>query len=193
MLEIPNGGLELRKTKRVAEVVGVAVAPLRELSPYDPKDEIRSTLRRGVRGRYRHAGEVDALLAPFTNDALAGVPDRMVANRAGLSVEQVKQWRRRQHIPGRRGRPQPQLGTQFMVSALLGEPTEPIAHEFSPTHGEWCPPAFALRRPLKFDLFANMIAVLVDNFTIDEIAHGFGFEARDVELALALWAARGAA
>lgn len=194
MQEIPNGGLELRKNRCVRDVVGVdAAAALRELPAYDPKDETRPALRRGVRGKYRHVGEVDALLAPFTNDALAGVPDRLIADRADLSVQQVKRWRHRQRIKRRRGSPPPQVGTQFMVASLLGEPTEPVAHEFSPTHGEWRPPAFALRRPLTFDLFAKMIAVLVDDFTIDEIAHGFGFEGRDVALALALWTARGAA
>ena len=61
MQEIPNGGLEPRKTKRVADVVGVAIAALRELAPYDPKDETYLVRNRGARGRYRHAAEVDVL------------------------------------------------------------------------------------------------------------------------------------
>ncbi|MFO0680504.1 MAG: hypothetical protein U0234_00570 [Sandaracinus sp.] len=191
-MEQAQSSTDPRHTTRVAELLGVELDIARELPPYDPRDETRPALRRGARGKYRHAAEIDALLAPFTNDAIAGVPDALLARRVGVSFEQVKHWRRRRHIQGRRGRAPTAVGTNFMLGALLGEPTEPVAHEISPTHGQWRPPAYALRRPLSFGLFARMIAVLVESFTVDQIAQGFGFEERDVALALALWTERGA-
>jgi len=176
--------------RRVADILdlGDAVAAL-GLPPYEPRHEVRPTLNRGPRGRYRHTAEVDALLAPYVDDAVAGVPDRLIARRVGLSTQQVKLWRSRRRIPGRRGRAAAELGTRFMIAGLLGEKTEPVSHEFSPVEGAWRPPVYALRRPLSYVLFTRMVSRLADEFTIGQIAEGIGIEERDV--ALVLDAARG--
>lgn len=192
MANFRNGTCDPRNDLRVADILDpVDLATASTLAPYDPKHEVRQPLRRGARGRYRHAAEIDALLTPYVDDALAGVPARLIARRAGLSAQQVKQWRARRRIPGRRGRAPAELGTQFMVGALLGEPTQPVPHEFSPVNGAWRPPAYALRRPLDYALFTRMVCRLCDEFAIDQVAHGIGIDERDIAMALVLDAARG--
>ena len=175
----------------VAEVVDVDRSTYATLPPYDPTHEVRPPRGRGVRGSYRHAADIDALLAPYVDDALAGVPDRLLAERVGLSQQQVKLWRRRRHIPGRRRKTPAVVGTKFLLGHLLGEDTEPVPHSVSPVCGEWRPPAYVLRRPLDYSLFARMVSALVDVFTVEEIAGGIGIDGRDITNALALVDARG--
>lgn len=179
-----------RNERRVADIIDAHIA--RALPPFDPKNELRAPLKRGSRGRYRHAVEVEALRAPFVDDALAGVPNRLIAERSGLSAKQVHIWRTGRRIVGRHGRAPAALGTKFLVSSLLGEPTTPVPHSFSKVAGAWRPPAYALRRPLDFQLFARMVGRLKDEFTIEEIALGIGIEERDIAMAIILDEARGA-
>lgn len=178
--------------RRVADVLGIDVELVRDLPPYNTTEEPPpGRLRRGPRGRYLPAAEVDARLAPYTEDARAGVPDIMLANRAGLTLERVRQWRRRHGITGRRGRPPAQLGRTFMVAPLLGEGVSPVPHDVSsPVGGDWRPPVYLLRQPLTYELFAACVITLVDRFTTDEIASAIGIAERDVYHAIVLYGAR---
>lgn len=179
-------------TRTVADIlVADAQASARSAAPYDPNDEIRpSTRTRGP--QRRSASEADRLLAPFINDALAGVADRLIAQRIGIDAQQVKQWRARRHIRGRRGRVPAGLGTQFLLAGLLGEETVPVPHEVSPVQGAWRPPVYALRRPLRYDLFVRVVRLLATEMTSEEVALGIGIEERDVLAALVLGAERSA-
>lgn len=178
--------------RRVVDILDPAdAARALDLPPFEPRDELMPALRRGRRGAYRSAADVDALLSAYLDDALAGVPDRLIARRTGLSAQQVKLWRARRGIAGRRGRAPVELGTRFLVSALLGEETTPVPHEFSPVQGAWRPPAYALRRPLDYRLFARVVSRLVDELTVDQIASAIGIDERDIEMAIRIEAARG--
>lgn len=179
-------------TRTVADLLDAdAQASGRSAAPYDPHDEIRpSTRTRGP--QRRSASEVDTLLAPFFADALAGVADRLIAQRVGIDAQQVKRWRARRRIRGRRGRVPARMGTQFLIAGLLGDETVPVPHDVSPVQGAWRPPVYALRQPLRYDLFARVVRVLAAEMTSEEIALGIGIEERDVLAALVLGAERGA-
>lgn len=183
-----NGTYECLDTRTVADVLDPpAQRAGLDLPPYDPSDEPRPAMRpRGYRGCYRSAAEVEALLAPFIDDAIAGVPDRWIARRTGLSAQQVKQWRSRRRIRGRRGRLPAELGARFLLASFLGESTEPVPHEVSPVGGAWRPPAYVLRRPLQYDAFVRAVRLLAGTMTTEEIALGIGIDERDVEIAVTL-------
>ena len=192
MTEFHNGTPDPQNDRRVGDLFSPSeIVVAFNLPVYDPKHEARPPRRRGARGKYKHAAEVDALLAPYVEDAIGGVPDRLLAQRTGLSAQQVKQWRSRRRIRGRRGRAPVELGTRFMVAALLGEETNPVPHEFSVVEGTWRPPAYALRKPLNYELFTSIVGRLRDEFTAEEIADGIGIEARDVAMATVIGAAGG--
>ncbi len=192
MVTLQDGTHRGPDTRTVADILDAdAQASGRLAAPYDPRDEIRpSTRARGP--QRRSASEVDSLLAPFINDALAGVADRLIAQRVGIDAQQVKQWRTRRHIRGRRGRVPASIGTQFMIASFLGEETVPVPHEVSPVQGAWRPPVYALRRPLRYDLFVRAVGLLATEMTSEEVALGIGIEERDVLAAMVLGAERGA-
>lgn len=184
-----NSGIDTRTVGDVLDADAAAFGAA--TAPYDPKDEVRSPAR--ARGPQRRpASEIDALLAPFVNDALAGVSDRLIAQRTGLVAQQVKHWRTRRCIHRRRGRRPAALGTQFLLASLLGTATEPVPHEISPVEGAWRAPVYALRRPLRYDLFVRAVSALATEMTCEEIALAVGIEERDVWLAIVLGAERGA-
>ncbi len=191
----PTGYIDPDRERRVGEVLDVDLAEVIKLPPYDPRDELPPTTTSGrPRGRYLRATEVDARLEPFIEDARAGVPDSMLAQRSGLTTERVRQWRRRHGINGRRGRPSAAQGRAYLVAPLLGERVPPVAQDVaSPVGGRWRPPVYLLREPLRYDLFAACVAILVEQFTTAEIAAAIGFAERDVFDAVALYEARGGA
>ena len=126
----PTGYIDPDRERRVGEVLDVDLAEVVELPPYDPRDELPpTTTSRRPRGRYLRATEVAARLEPFMEDARAGVPDSMLAQRSGLTTERVRQWRRRHGINGRRGRPSAAQGRAYMVAPLLGERVPPVAQD----------------------------------------------------------------
>lgn len=180
--------------RTVADILdAVAQTSARELPPYDPRNESRPVRpARAARGTYRSAAQVDETLKPFASDAHAGVSDRLIGSRTGLSPQQVKRWRSRGSIRGKRGRRPTELGTRFLIASLIGEPTTPVPHEVSPLHGEWRPPAYALRRPLRYDLFVRAVHALATDMTIEEIALAMGIDERDVAMAAIVHAERGA-
>lgn len=180
-------------TRTIADILGAdAQASARAAPPYNPSDEVRpATNSRGP--ARRRASEVDALLARFVDDALAGVPDRLIGQRTGLAAQQVKQWRARRRIRGRRGRAAAQLGTRFLLASFLGEHTTPVPHEVSMVGGAWSPPAYTLRRPLRYDLFVHAVCMLVADMTTEEIALAIGVDQRDVEIAVTLGTGHGGA
>lgn len=188
-----NGWIDPDRDRRVADVLAVEPGVI-ELPGFDPADEAPPETRaRRSRGPYLRATEVDARLAAFVEDARAGVPDAMVAQRSGLTTERVRQWRRRHHISGRRGRPSAAEGRAYLVAPLLGEPVPPVAQDVgSPVDGRWRPPVYLLREPLNYDLFAACVAVLVEQLTTAEISAAIGIAERDVFDAVALHEARGA-
>lgn len=192
MKALHDGTYRSRDARTVADVLGLdAQASGRSAAPYDPTHEVRPATRtRGM--QRRSAAEVDARLVPFLNDALVGVPDRLLAERTDLEPSQVKQWRARRRIRARRGRAPAIVGAQFLIGSLLGEATEPVPHEISPVDGAWRPPVYALRRPLQYDLFVRAVSTLASAMTSEEIALAIGIDERDVAMALALSAERGA-
>ncbi len=136
--------------------------------------------------------EVDALLHPLHEDALAGVPDALLARRAGLTREQVRQWRRREGIPGRGGA---RTVTEQLDYALRPRSdTAPLLHAAatSAVGGTWEPPSYVLRTPLHYDRFVDLVAIAVQHFTSGEIGAALGVRERDVLDALRLHEARGA-
>jgi hypothetical protein len=194
MFALLDGTQRLRETSTVADVLDPASqAAGRGLPAYDPRTEsLPSRARPSTRGGYRSADHVDATLAPFASDAAAGVPDRLIGSRTGLSAQQVKRWRARRRIRGQRGRRPTELGTRFLLASLLGEHTEPVLHEVSAVQGAWRPPAYTLRRPLKYDLFVRAVHLLQAEMTIEQIALAVGIDERDVAMAALLHAERGA-
>jgi hypothetical protein len=154
-----------------------------KLPPYEPFQDIRKPVRRYKRGSYMTPMIIDGLLTRYIPDMQAGIPDHLIGRRVGLSPSQVKRWRGKKEIVGRRGPTPPLMGAQFMLGAMLGEQTAAVEHEFSVVRGTWRPPAYALRCPLNYNLFVKMVVTLIKVFSVEEIAAGIGIEARDVELA----------
>lgn len=178
--------------RTVAEILGIDGDAVRDLPSYSAaEDAPPPRARRGRRGRYLRAAEVDARLAPYVDDARAGVPDVMLASRTALTTERVRQWRRRHGIAGRRGRPSAQLGRTFLIAPLLGERVQPLPHDVaSPVAGEWRPPVYLLREPLAYELFAECVVMLSERFTTEQIAQAIGIAERDVYDAIVLYECR---
>jgi hypothetical protein len=178
----------------VAVALGIDIEVAAALPDFDPRSETRTASPRPAsRGPYKKRADVDARLGPFRLDAVAGVSDDLIARRAGLSREQVRQWRRRQRIAGRRGRTPPQLGARYALDALVHrEDIGALVHlaASSPVQGRWRPPEYVLRRPLRYDAFVEVITHAIERFTTAELAEALGFEERDIIDALALHARR---
>jgi hypothetical protein len=140
------------------------------------------------------AAVVDAELEPLAIDAEAGVPDALLAQRAGRSVGQVRQWRRRRGLRGRHGRTSPRLATMYMIGTLLDRETFVLRHDVSPVRGEWTAPSYVLREPLSYTAFAEISFRLATElgYASADIARGIGVTERDVAHAIALYEARGA-
>ncbi len=192
---LPTGWVNPERERRVVDALGVDPTTTVELPPFEPADELPPEKKsRCRRGPYLRAAEVDAKLEPFVEDAHAGVPDSMLAQRSGLTTERVRQWRRRRGIQGRRGRPSAAEGRAYLVAPLLGERVPPVAQDVdSPVGGRWRPPVYLLREPLRYDLFTACVVVLVEQFTTAEISAAIGIAERDVFDAIALHEARGGA
>ena len=178
----------------VGVVHGIDLAAVSSLPDFDPRTEVTRALGpRCRRGKYMSAAEVDLLLEPYLTDAEAGVPDTMLAQRAGeVSVEQVRRWRRRHRVDGRRGRPPAGFGGTYLARSLLGESVSPIPHVVaSPVGGTWRVPSYLLRQPLQFESFCEMVAMLAQTHSTSAISGALGFAERDVVAALKIYEARG--
>lgn len=178
----------------VGEALGIDVADALALPRFDPRSQERPAVpvRASRRGSYTTAAVVDGALGPFRPDAEAGVSDALLAQRSGRSVGQVRQWRRRQGIRGRRGRAKRELAVAYMLGGLLaGEPA--LQHDVSPVRGAWAPPQYVLREPLHYRAFAEVCHRLVTElgYSTSEVAHAVGVLERDVEHAVRLFDARG--
>ena len=176
----------------VAEALGIDVEAACALPDYDPQAECPpAVVRARLRGPYKKRAMVDALLEPLRADAQAGVPDELLGRRVGLTAEVVRQWRRREHIDGRR-RGSAAVGTRFQLDAMLSRDACAVVHlvAASPVCGHWRPPPYVLRQPLNYDAFVAVIAVAVEQFSTAELAGALGFEERDVLDAVVLHGAR---
>ena len=176
----------------VAEALGIDVESACALPDYDPQAEHPpAVVRARLRGPYKKRAAVDALLEPLRADAQAGVPDELLGRRVGLTKGVVRQWRRREHIDGRR-RASAAVGTRFQLDAMLSRDAGAVVHlvAASPVHGRWRPPPYVLRQPLDYDAFVVVIAAAVEQFSTAELAGALGFEERDVLDAVVLHGAR---
>jgi len=178
----------------VAEALRIDVTVACNLPSFDPRlEEMPSRQARGTRrGRYVKADVLDAELAPLVQDALAGVPDAQLARRAGRSVGQVREWRRRCGIRGRIGRATTDTKAAYMIAGLI-EPTVPVVHMVSPVGGTWSPPEYVLREPIAYTQFARLCYLVVTDlgYASPEIATAIGFREQDVVAAIALYEERG--
>lgn len=178
----------------VAAALDINIELAAALPDFDPRAESLPASRRStLRGKYRKRADVDTRLEPLRLDALAGVSDELIARRAGLTREQVRQWRRRERIAGRRGRTPPQLGARYALDALARrDDVGALVHlaASSPVGGRWRAPEYVLRRPLRYDAFVEVITDAVGRFTTAELAEALGFEERDIIDAIALHARR---
>ena len=176
----------------VAVALGIDVEAACALPDYDPRAESPpAVVRARLRGPYKKRAMVDALLEPLRKDAQAGVPDELLGRRVGLTREVVRQWRRREHIDGRR-RGSPAAGVRFQLDAMLSRDACALVHlvAASPVRGRWRPPPYVLRCPINYDLFVAVIADAVTRFTPAQLADALGLEERDILDALALHGAR---
>lgn len=184
---------EVRRRGRVSDALGIDINLVRDLPAFDPRTESPPTLaaRPPRRGPYLKAAVVDAELAPLEADAKAGIPDTVLARRAGFGLAQVRKWRRRRRVSGRRGRPRDHLGTTYLIAHYLGRAVPAVPHiTISPVGGDWSPPEYTLRQPLEYALFAEVVSALVGQFSTHQIARAIGIAERDVFNAVVLYEAR---
>jgi hypothetical protein len=149
--------------------------------------------RYGPRGPYMRRAEVDAVRHPLREDAWAGVPHILLARRAGVTREQVRQWRRREGIRGVHGaRP---IAAQLDYTLRPRTGTASLLHvaASSVVGGTWEPPSYVLRTPIHYDRFVEVVALAIEQFTTSEISAALGVRERDVLDAVRLHDARRAA
>ena len=180
--------IEPESTLTVAAALGLDPAGCTELPPYLVGDEpVRP--RRGLRrGRYLRRDSVDARLAELRGDAEAGVPDALLARRAGLTKERVRQWRRRHAIAGHSGRPSRGVELNFGLATLFGDGPPAVEHlTRSQLGGTWEVPEYVLREPLDYGAFVEAVQCLVSTgMEPAKIARGLGVCRRDVDHAVVL-------
>jgi hypothetical protein len=175
----------------VAERLDIDLAAVPELSPFTMGSASAPKQSRGKRRSYWRRAELDRLLQDYAADAEAGVPDTQIASRVRVTKDQVKQWRRRHGIQGKRGRPPPEVPGRFIANALLGRGPRAVPHRTSPVQGRWDVPEYVLRQPLDYGAFMELVAKLADEgFSAELIARGMGVIERDVHLAAELYFAR---
>jgi len=167
-----------------------------ELPRFDVGHEVPAETQRSERSApspYWSPAETDELLAAYIEDAEAGVTDAAIAKKTTLSRHQVKRWRGRHGITRTPGRPTSWKRASLMAIEMFGRTRSPTVMPIaSPVNGEWAPPEYLLRYPLRFDHFAELVMNLVEaGFAPIKIASGLGVRDRDVADAARLWAARG--
>lgn len=126
-------------------------------------------------------------LDAFIQDARAGVPDALIAKRAGLTARAVRRWRQERGIKAQA----PDLGAAA-VNAFGLEPRDTMHRvEASAVGGCFDVPEYVLRIPLKYEALARHIHAMHDvlGSTAAELSAAVGIRESDVEACLALWQA----
>lgn len=116
----------------------------------------------------------------YLQEARDGASDAWLAERADVSIRQVRLWKAERHIesPGT-GEP----------SALQGLARDYLPHQHPvASQLDWDSPRFVLREPLDYTLYSRACATLRhERFTVIQISRATGTRVEDVELALELW------
>lgn len=121
---------------------------------------------------------LDSLL----DEARAGMSDAELAEKADVSLRQVKAWRKKRGLPIDKA-----VSTRTALRGLSAH-YEPTAH--TTTSGiEFECPEFVIREPLDYTAYARACALLFDQAFMSEaqIATATGTRTKDVETALAMW------
>lgn len=125
-------------------------------------------------------------LAPYLAEARAGASDAVIARATGATEAQVGRWRRNNNVTRPRGRPNVVARTTSLAVEVLGHPFDPVVAEVAGSRvgGRFEPPEYVLRDGLDYDLFVQLVEVLIiSGFAEEEIARGLGVRPKDVVIA----------
>jgi hypothetical protein len=123
----------------------------------------------------------EQVLDQFLAEARMGATNEWLAQKTGVSLRFIEHWRRRRDLP---------LNQPETLSALIGliAAYDPQQHRTS-TDLDWETPAFLLRQPIQYTMFAKTV---FDLTTLTELgpellSQALGVRTKDIEHAVMLW------
>ena len=170
----------------IRESLGIGVLHSAVKVPYTVGTEPSSREPRSNAGGRCAASAVDARLADYFDDVEAGVPDPRIAEAAGATPRQVREWRRRNAMHRRAGRPSNALRLATFATDVFGRGA-PVRVAVRGAGLEFEPPEYVLRYPLDYPSFCEaMTRLLASGMSKNRIASALGVRERDVEAAAIL-------
>lgn len=130
--------------------------------------------------------EVERRLGPLQRDMEAGVADRLLAKKAGVSVRAVRKWRRSRFIVGRRGRTPRTLDGALYFRELLptGLPTS-VEHPVDTINPGFRVPSYVLRVPLDYTVLVEAVwRLCAGGLSLSQISAAIGIAVPDLEMAV---------
>lgn len=130
---------------------------------------------------YRRLDEVLA-------EAQAGVPDKDLAESAGVALDVVEDWRRDRGLVRKGGHRAPDTTMLRAAVNLMGDPDWDVMQrvQSSVLDGRWQLPTYVLRQPLNYDALCEMLYVLHKSFEESQICEALGFTPDTVRQAVVL-------
>jgi hypothetical protein len=156
--------------------------------PEAPSSPTKSLVEGRADLRHRRRAEIDQLLEGKQRQVMTGATDRNIAALFDIRPDDVRAWRRRKGLAGKRGRPRLELpvgvhpGERVPRSRLqrtLGGPEDPLL------------PAYVEKRPLDYLLLGKLTAAAVElGWTVEDLALATGVHDTDLGVAYDIYQAR---
>lgn len=129
--------------------------------------------------------EIDRRLDPFFKDARAGVADHHLAKKAGVKVRDVRNWRARRLIQGRKGRtPRVVLGALYFRELLQPGAPSSVEHHIAGSVTGFEPPPYVLRIPLDYGGLVDAVRRLrASGLSLTQISDAVGITVEDLAIA----------
>lgn len=129
--------------------------------------------------------EIDRRLDPLYKDALAGVADRLLAKKARVKVRDVRRWRARRQIRGRKGRtPRAVLAGLYFRELLHPGERSAVEHHVAGSVARFEPPPYVLRIPLDYGGLVDVVRRLrASGLSLTQISDAIGIAVEDLAIA----------
>lgn len=123
-------------------------------------------------------------LDKYLEESKAGLPDEVIAERSGWSVDSVAKWRRQRGVKKPRGLGGGAEGQRYALQ-LLGSPMTSRHTTGNLFAGNWKIPEYLLRQPLNYTAFCRLVHS--SRLSDSELSEAIGVRDSDITAARATW------